>query len=259
MIGRDAPTRALVTGAAQGLGLAIAEAFLRAGTSSVVLGDHNTEALLRAGSRLREQYGATRAFVCPVDVTDDASVAAMADRAVAETGGIDALVTCAGVISRGDSAKHDWALWERDLEVNVGGTYRSVRAAFPALCRSSHPSIVTVGSLGSFLGMPGRPSYNTSKAAVLGLTRTLAVEWGTRGIRVNAIVPGFVETEMMRSGITAGSLNEARVLGRLPLGRLGQPDEVASVAVFLTSRQASYVNGAIVPVDGGLLVDGSFA
>ncbi|MGH9093322.1 MAG: SDR family NAD(P)-dependent oxidoreductase, partial [Acidimicrobiales bacterium] len=199
-----------------------------------------------------------RVAALPADVTDEASVAAMTEGAVAFAGGLDALVTCAGVISRGESATHDWALWARDLEVNVGGTYRCARAAFPALRRSGAGAVVTVGSLGSFLGMPQRPSYDTAKAGVLGLTRTLAVEWGPVGVRANAVAPGFVDTEMMRSGMAAGLLDERRIMDRLPLRRLGRPGEIAEVAVFLASPRAAYVTGAVVPVDGGLLVDGTF-
>ncbi len=258
MTGRDAPHRALVTGAAQGLGLAIATALLEAGSRRVVLADRNEDVLAVAVADLVERFGGDRVAGIATDVTDHRSVSAMTDEAVAFAGGLDALVTCAGVISRGRSEEHDWTLWERDLQVNVGGTYRCARAAFPALCRSEQASLVTVGSLGSFLGMPLRPSYNTSKAAVLGLTRTLAVEWGRRGIRVNAVAPGFIDTEMMRSGMTSGLLDEGRIIDRLPLGRLGHPQEIAEVVVFLASPRASYVSGAVVPVDGGLLVDGTF-
>lgn len=193
-----------------------------------------------------------------MDVTDGRSVDEGAKAAADLMGGIDALVTCAGVISRGASATHDWALWERDLSINLGGTYRCSRAVYPHLCESTAASIVTIASLGSFLGMPQRPSYNSSKSAVVGLTRTLAAEWGPDGIRVNAVAPGFIETEMMRSGIEAGVLGERKMLDRMPLRRLGDAGEVAPLVVFLTSRGASYITGAVVPVDGGLLADGTF-
>lgn len=252
------PARALVTGAAQGLGLAVAAALLQAGSDRVALADRNEAVLVPAAAALAERHGSHRVAALPADVTSEASVAAMTAEAEAFAGGLDALVTCAGVISRGESASHDWALWSRDLEVHLGGTYRCARAAFPALRRSGQGALVTVGSLGSFLGMPQRPSYDTAKAGVLGLTRTLAVEWGPLGVRANTVAPGFVDTEMMRSGMAAGLLDERRMMDRLPLRRLGRPEEIAEVVVFLASPRAAYVTGAVVPVDGGLLVDGTF-
>ncbi|MGH9108405.1 MAG: SDR family NAD(P)-dependent oxidoreductase [Acidimicrobiales bacterium] len=259
MIDPGAPDRVLVTGAAQGLGFAIAEAFLASGTSRAALADLNIETLTEAVGILGERYGSGRVIGFPVDVRDDSSVLRMTSDAVSFAGGLDALVTCAGVISRGEAASHSWDLWQRDIEVNVGGTYRCARHAFPSLRESPAAAIVTVGSLGSFLGMPRRVSYNTSKAGILGLTRTLAAEWGPLGIRVNAIAPGFVETSMMRSGLDTGLLDERRIIDRLPLKRLGRPSEIADVAVFLASTRAAYVTGAILPVDGGVLADGTFS
>jgi 3-oxoacyl-[acyl-carrier protein] reductase len=193
-----------------------------------------------------------------VDVTDDDSVDHMVERVGAWAGGLDVLLNNAGVISRAPSEELSTSAWARDLDVNVTGAFRCARSAFPLLKASDFPSIINVGSLGSTLGMPMRASYNTSKAGILGLTRTLAAEWGPLGIRVNAITPGFIETSMMRSGIDSGALDEEFMLRRIPMRRLGQASEIADVALFLASGGASYVNGAAIPVDGGTTIDGTF-
>lgn len=247
----------LVTGAAQGLGLHMAEHFLRAGYR-VALADRNEEELARAVGLLVEEHPAGAVTSSPVDVTDDESVQRMVDGVASWAGRLDVLVNNAGVISRAPSESMATQVWLRELDVNVGGTFRCSRAAFPLLSASPYPSIVNLGSLGSSLGMPMRAAYNTSKTGIVGLTRTLAAEWGALGIRVNAIAPGFIETGMMRSGIDSGVLDEQQMLRRIPLRRLGRSSEVAGVAVFLASRSASYVNGATVPVDGGTVVDGTF-
>ena len=255
----DAPARALVTGAARGLGLAVAEALLGAGSARVGLADRDDRELATVVDRLAARHGAERVIGCPGDVTDQGSVATMTEQAVAFAGGMDALVTCAGVISRGRSADHDWSLWQRDLEVNVGGTYRCARAAFPALRESADASVVTVGSLGSFLGMPQRPSYNTSKAAVLGLTRTLAFEAGPAGIRVNSLSPGPCRgarmtrnftAEAAASGTSYAAAEEAFV-SRAALHRLVEEDEVA-LAVLAMLRMPGLC-GADIDLSAGMI------
>lgn len=247
----------IVTGAAQGLGLSIAEGFLREGYR-VALADRNEQELGRATRSLRDRYGDRRVTAVPADVTDDNSVDGLLAAVIDWSGGLDVLVNSAGVISRGPSEQLSSESWSRDLDVNLGGSFRCARAAFPHLRRSPYPSVVNIGSIGSFLGMPMRASYNASKSGVLGLTRTLAAEWGHLGIRVNAIAPGFIDTSLMRSGLATGALNEQLMLRRIPMRRLGQAGEIAGVALFLASSRASYVNGATVPVDGGTTVDGTY-
>lgn len=251
------PRTVLVTGAAQGLGLHMAESF--AGDGYVVaLADRNAHQLTEAVAQLRSRYPSAHASAMHVDVTDDASVERLVADVEASSGRLDVLVNNAGVISRGASQELSTQDWLRDLDVNVGGAFRCSRAAFRLLRASPYPSITNLGSLGSSLGMPKRASYNTSKTGVLGLTRTLAAEWGPLGIRCNAIAPGFIETAMMRSGLDSGALDEQHMLRRIPLRRLGLAPEIAAVALFLASPAASYINGATIPVDGGTTIDGTF-
>jgi NAD(P)-dependent dehydrogenase (short-subunit alcohol dehydrogenase family) len=110
----------------------------------------------------------------------------------------------------------------------------------------------------STFGLPGRVAYGTVKTGMVGLTRTLAAEWGPQGIRVNAVAPGYVDTEMVRSGFRSGTINEDLVLSRTPLRRLAQPDDIAGVIEFLISPAASFITGVLLPVDGGLIIDGRF-
>lgn len=247
---------AVITGAAQGLGLAIAARFLEAGYR-VAIADRNAEALQQTAAGLRLQRPDDVTPV-PLDVTDDGSVDDCFRAVVAWAGAIDVVVNCAGIIARAPSAELTTATWQQVLDVNVGGSFRCARAAFPHLRLSSYPSVLNVGSIGSVLGMPMRLAYTTSKSGVLGLTRTLAAEWGEYAIRVNAIAPGFIDTAMMRSGLDTGVLDKQLMMRRTPLRRLGRADEIASVAVFLASRGASYITGATIPVDGGTTIDGTF-
>ena len=247
----------LVTGAAQGLGLAIAGEFATAGYR-VAIADRNEEELATAADQLRNRAVADDVMAVAVDVTDDESVEFMVTSVSTWAGGLDVLVNSAGVIARAPSEEVGTASWHGVLDVNLGGSFRCARAAFRHLRASADASVLNIGSLGSLLGMPMRLAYNTSKSGVLGLTRTLAAEWGQFGIRVNAIVPGFIDTAMMRSGLDAGNLDEQLMLRRIPMRRLGQATEISGVALFLASPAASYINGATIPIDGGTTIDGTF-
>lgn len=246
---------ALVTGGAQGLGLATANRLGEDGFH-VVVADIVADRAEAAVDQLKESGITATASV--VDVTDDASVEALFGVVDSAAGGLDVLVNNAGIISRSNAEEIESDRWERELSVHLGGAMRCSRAAYPRLLKSAAPAIVNLASVGSTFGLPHRLAYTTAKAGVVGMTRTLAAEWGKRGIRVNAVAPGYMDTGMMQSGIAGGTLDRDRLLMRTPLMRFGYPEEVASVISFLASKDASFVTGVLLKVDGGITIDGTF-
>ena len=240
---------ALVTGAGQGNGRAIAIG-LAAHGADVVVTDIDAAAAERTAQDVRAIGRQSWHFA--LDVTDVPACAALAETLRREAGAISVLVNNAGIIIREtiDSERaHDH--WRRVLDVNLNGVF-NVTHAFLAALRASKGTIINVGSIASFVGVADTLGYSPSKGGVKLLTQALARELARDGIRVNAIAPGVIDTPM-----TEATRNDparlAGFLGRTPLGRVGQPDELVGPVVFLASDMASYVNGAILPVDGGFL------
>jgi NAD(P)-dependent dehydrogenase (short-subunit alcohol dehydrogenase family) len=218
-----------------------------------VIADRDGDAARRVAGGLVQPGGA---LGVPCDVLDAASVDAMVGQVVDTLGGIDVIVNCAGVVAPEPSAELSDRAWTDLTDVHVLGTLRCVRAAFPALRRSQSAAVVNLSSMNAGLGVSGRLSYCAAKGAVEAMTRVLAVEWAPYGIRVNAVAPGYVETAMLRGMLERGEHDEARLLARVPLGRLAHPDEIATVIAFLASHGASYLTGQTIVVDGGRVVNG---
>lgn len=245
---------AVVTGAAGGIGAAIARAMAADGARVVV-------ADIQDGADTVAAIAAADGDACylPCDVADADQVAAMMAAAVERYGTLDVLVNDAG-ISGGSSPAHqlDVEVWTRVLAVNLTGTFLCARAALPHLLSSGRGRIVNVASTYGLVGAPLAPAYCASKGGVVNLTRQLAVDYSPQGIRVNAICPGYIDTDMGGyraslgpDGAVAANARREAAAARQPIGRQAQADEVAGVAVFLASDESSFMTGSVVTVDGG--------
>jgi 3-oxoacyl-[acyl-carrier protein] reductase len=236
---------ALVTGGSRGLGRADSLVLARAGADVAVLD------VLPVEEAVAGVEGAgRRALALECDVTDSEQVHEAVSRVAAELGSVDILVANAATLDHvARFEEQDLRLWERDLRVNLTGAFVCAQAVWPHMVERSWGRIVTMASVAGTLGGFGQASYATTKAGVLGLTRTLALEGARHGITANAIVPGVIATEMF--GLIAHDKRE-RMVGRTALRRAGEPEEIAGVVCFLCSDLASYVTGATVEVDGGI-------
>lgn len=236
--------RALITAAAQGIGRASAIAFAREG-ASVLATDINEEAL----RTLADEAGDIR--VQTLDVTDGAAV----EQTVAAAGEIDVLFNCAGFVHHGSILECGEKDWDFSLDLNVKSMYRMIRACLPGMLERGRGNIINMSSgASSIKGAPNRFVYGTTKAAVIGLTKAVAVDFISRGIRCNAICPGTVETPSLHERIAAqGNVEKARAafIARQPMGRLGTPEEIAALAVYLASDESAFTTGAIHAIDGG--------
>jgi NAD(P)-dependent dehydrogenase (short-subunit alcohol dehydrogenase family) len=228
--------KALITGGATGIGFGIATALLEAGYEVTVTGMSDEQV---AAVPQRDRLTA-----CRLDVTDDASVQAVLEPFDTLT----ALVNCAGIIFR-NNAEYKIEIFQKVIEVNLTGTMRMCVAAYDKLART-RGAIVNTASMLSLFGGPAIPAYTASKGGVAQLTKALAVAWAPDGIRVNAIAPGWIATELTR-GLTDDDDRSAAILSRTPMQRWGTPADVGGAAVFLCSEAARFVTGTILPVDGG--------
>jgi 3-oxoacyl-[acyl-carrier protein] reductase len=238
--------RAVVTGAAQGLGEAIARGFLTQG-ASVVLADINELAVQDTRTRVEKETGG-RAIAFACDVAREESVAALTAAAVDALGGIDIWVNNAGILRNGTVAEVTVAEFRELIDVHVQGSWLGMKYASAVMAKEGGGSIINMSSIGGKAGLPGQATYSTAKAAIIGLTKATAKELAPVGIRVNTILPGI-----MRTGMTAmlDADDLASRLKDIPLGRLGEPHEIADAAVYLASNMSSYVTGALLEVSGG--------
>ena len=241
---------ALVTAAGQGIGRAIAEAFAAEG--SIVIATDVDESKLdgsRSAKRLK------------LDARSTASVEALAKQIAAEYGALDVLVNCAGYVHHGSVLECSEQDWDFSFDLNVKSMHRTIKAFLPGMLEKKAGAIVNISSaVSSIRGVPDRYAYGATKAAVIGLTKAVAADFIRQGIRANAICPGTIESPSLegrireRSKTTGKSIAEVEraFIERQPMGRLGRPEEVAALAVFLASDEASYITGQAHLVDGGM-------
>jgi len=243
---------ALVTGAASGLGLATAKAFAEAG-AAVVLADWNEKAVRTAAEELAAQGHKTLAIRC--DVSDDAQVEAMVHQTVATFGRLDAAYNNAGVqmvlAETADSPPDDY---DRVMAINLRGVWSCMKFELQQMRKQGSGAIVNCSSLGGLIGGARRGTYHAAKHGVIGFTKSAALEYATRGIRVNAVCPGMIQTPMSDQMIAEGQGEELNAMLKtyVPMGRMGQPEEIADAVLWLCSSAASYVTGQTVGVSGGL-------
>jgi 2-keto-3-deoxy-L-fuconate dehydrogenase len=253
--GRLAGKRALVTAAAQGIGRATAIAFAREG-AEVIAADINAQALAALAT---EGHAGLRPL--PLDVTDRAAIEAFARGEAAGTQR-DLLFNCAGWVPSGtilECTQHDW---ERAWQLNVSSMYWLCQALLPAMLAQGRGAIINMSSIASSVkGIPNRFAYTATKAAVIGLTKSIAADFVTRGIRCNAICPGTVSSPSLGQRVQAQAAAQglpyeqvlAAFVGRQPMGRLGTPEEVAALAVYLGGDESAFTTGGVYLVDGGLV------
>lgn len=235
----------IVTGAGSGIGAATARRFWAEG-ATVILAGRRTEPL----EHLAEEFGGERCLVQPCDVSISIDVRLLVGEVVARFKRINVLVNNAGVASAGGFLDLTAADWHQTIETNLDGVFNMTRTVLPYLLES-RGSIVNVSSVGGLGGDAGLAAYNAAKGAVSNLTRSLALEFGGRGVRVNAVSPGVTFTDMNKPIFEQYPELLERLLARTPLARGAQPEEIASVIAFLASADASFVNGVNLPVDGG--------
>jgi NAD(P)-dependent dehydrogenase (short-subunit alcohol dehydrogenase family) len=251
---RTAMRTAVVTGAARGIGrrvaLTLAERGYRVAANDLEAPEGTLDELEWIGNGV---------LSLPGDIADEEAVRGMVGAVVERFGRVEALVNNAGISLISPAEETSLSDWRRVLEVNLTGPFLMCREFGKVMLGQGSGSVVNVGSVAGLLGVADRAAYNASKHGLVGLTRTLAAEWGGRGVRVNAVCPGWVKTEMDVEDQAGGGYTDEDIVGRVPMGRFAAPEDVARAVAFLTDpEQSGFVNGHTLSVDGGWFGDGSW-
>lgn len=238
---------ALVTGASRGIGRAIAVALAKEGAFVIVNYSGSKEKAERTGAEIAAAGGEYECM--QFDVADAEAVAAAVQQIIEKYGRLDILVNNAGITRDGLIMKMSEEHFDEVINVNLKGAFHTIKAASRQMLKQRSGRIINISSVSGILGNAGQANYAASKAGIIGLTKSMARELASRGITVNAVAPGFIETDMTDAMNEAAKENAAR---QIPLGRMGQPEEIAEAVAFLASDRAAYITGQVLCVDGGM-------
>ncbi|MEZ5818798.1 MAG: glucose 1-dehydrogenase [Hyphomicrobiaceae bacterium] len=244
---------AIVTGGNGGIGLGMAQGLASAGADVVVAGRNVAKS--EAAAKALGGYG-VRTAVVEVDVADEGSVKAMVDACMKQMGRLDILVNNAGINIRKRPEEYKMNEWREVLSINLDGAFYCSHAAQPAMKAAGGGKIINIGSMMSIFGAPFAAPYAASKGGIVQMTKALATAWAVDNIQVNAVLPGWIDTELTQKAREQVDGLHNNVLRRTPAGRWGEPTDFAGIAVFLASKASDFVTGTAIPVDGGFSVQG---
>jgi 2-deoxy-D-gluconate 3-dehydrogenase len=244
---------ALVTGGNGGIGLGMAEGLAQAGAAIAVVGRNQAKG--EAAAQKLSAHGADCAFIA-ADVAAEAGCRTMVRDTVARFGRLDILVNNAGTNIRKRPEAYDAAEWHQVIDTNLSSAFYACQAAYPALCKAGGGKIINIGSMTSIFGVAFATAYAASKGGIVQLSKSLATAWAKDNIQVNAILPGWIDTDLTRTARVQVEGLHDRIIARTPAGRWGVPDDLAGVAVFLASAASDFVTGTAIPIDGGYSAQG---
>jgi len=236
---------AIVTGGGSGIGLAIAEKFTQHGIATVIVG-RDEQKLKKAKAQLGDHC-----FPMTCDVSNLATVPAFIEKVVAKFGQIDILVNNAGINMKKDFTDVTDEDFQSIITTNLCSVFTMSREVVKEMLKKGSGSIINISSMAAQYGLPRVIAYSASKTAIDGMTRAMAVELSPKGIRINAIAPGFIETDMTAKALNSDPERKQKVFARTPMGYMGKPDDIGEAALFLASDAAKYITGVVLPVDGG--------
>jgi 3-oxoacyl-[acyl-carrier protein] reductase len=239
----------VVTGGSKGIGRAICKAFAAPGVTIYF----NFNSPETTGQKTEEEISAAGGIAkgMRVDVSSEAEVTSFFNTIIEDTGRIDVLVNNAGITKDTLLLRMKEQDWDDVIRVNLKGTFNCTKAAAKTMLKQRYGRIINIASIAGVAGNPGQANYAASKAGIIGLTKTVARELGSRGITANAIAPGFIQTDMT-AGLSEKALSD--ILSQIPLGRNGTPEDIAGVAFFLASKSADYITGQVIHVNGGMYI-----
>jgi NAD(P)-dependent dehydrogenase (short-subunit alcohol dehydrogenase family) len=235
---------AIITGGGTGIGLACARLFTQAGAQVAIFG-RRPDRLNQAQKEIGDSV-----LVVQGDITQEKDTVRLVETAVKKLGKVDILVNNAGIFGGGPLHETDDAVWDQTFNINMRGVFQLTRKVLPQMITQGSGSIIHISSILGMIAVPGTAAYNASKGALNQFSRSIAVEYGGQGIRSNAICPGMIETEMTAE-LRSDTALMAEFLKGYPLGRFGQPEEVAQACLFLASDESAFITGATLPIDGG--------